>query len=124
MAHLNFRKPRSTEANQRERAPEASWQAQASSPWNDIHDSSDPYVAVNAVECDKIDMLQALHLYEHYDCKGCGFIEPEELKDLRKALLWKGYGPQHVSTDQLNLDNERDDLDDDTDYVDAREASH
>ena len=45
MAHLNFRKPRSTEANQR--APEASWQAQASSPRNDIHVSSDPHAAGN-----------------------------------------------------------------------------
>ena len=100
MAHFHFRKPRCTEANQR--APEASWQAHASSPRNDIHDSSDPHVDVNAVGCDMIDILQALHLHEHYDCKGCGFLEPEELKALGKALLWKGgdqYGPQHVPTD-------------------------
>ena len=117
MAHFHFRKPRCTEANQR--APEASWQAQASRPRNDIHDSSDPHVAVNAVECDMIDILQALHLHEHYDCKGCGFLEPEELKDLGTALLWKGgdkYGPQHVSADQLHRDSERDDHPDDTDY--------
>ena len=48
MAHFHFRKPRCTEANQR--APEASWQAHASCIWNDIHDCSDPSVAVNAVE--------------------------------------------------------------------------
>ena len=36
-----------------------------------------------------IDILEALHLHEHYECKGCGFLEPEELKDL--AFL--RYGP-------------------------------
>ena len=59
MAHFHFRKPRCT--------------AQASRPRNDIHDSSDTHVAVNAVECDMIDILQALHLHEHIIARGADF---------------------------------------------------